>query len=103
MKPRFAELAGGDPLKAAQAAALFESAAAEAVREHDQKNAHVQKSLARVMAQGIKMTDAKRLCDEIMKTQPSLRSAQHIRGLIKKITGKGPKIQNALMSHLKSA
>ena len=35
LKPKFAELAKGDPLKAAQNAALFESVATEAVRKHD--------------------------------------------------------------------
>jgi SPX domain protein involved in polyphosphate accumulation len=103
LKPRFAEMAKGDPLKAAQNAALFESVATEAVRKHDQKNAYVQKSLARIMGKGIKGPDAKRLCNEIMKTQPSLRTAQFLRGVIQQITGKGTKFQNSLMSSLKSA
>ena len=103
LKPKFAELAKGDPLKAAQNAALFESVATEAVREHDQKNAYVQKSLARIMGKGIKGPIAKRLCDEIMKIQPSLRTAQFLRGVIQQVTGKGPKVQNSLMASLKSA
>ena len=96
-------MAGGDLLVAAEHAALFESVAAEAVRKHDTKNAFVQKALGKIMAQGVKMDDAKTLCTEIMKCEPGLRSASFLRGVIQKVLNVGSGIENRLLSKLKSA